>query len=49
MIDEVGMMLLYGNRVQNENMYHFEGCKGKGIELNNTITYEELLKTVCHI
>ena len=30
-------------------MYHFEGCKGKGIELSKTITYEEFLKTVCHI
>ena len=35
--------------MQNGKMYHFEGCKGKGIELSKTITYEELLKTVCQI
>ena len=35
--------------MQNGNMYHFKGCKGKGIELSKTITYEELLKTVCQI
>ena len=33
--------------MQNGNMHHFEGCKG--IELYKTITYEELLKTVCQI
>ena len=26
---------------------HFEGCKG--IELSKTITYEEMLKTICQI
>ena len=36
-----------GDWVKNGNMYRFEGCKGKGIELGKTITYEELLKTVC--
>ena len=35
--------------MQNGNMYLFKGCKGKGIELSKTITYEELLKTVCQI
>ena len=35
--------------MQNGNMYHFEGCKGKGIKLSKTITYKELLKTVCRI
>ena len=30
-------------------MYHFEGCKGKCIELSKTITYDELLKIVCQI
>ena len=30
-------------------MYCFEGCQGKFIELKKTITYEELLKIVCHI
>ena len=35
--------------MQNGNMYLFEGCKGKGIELSKTITYEELLKTVYQI
>ena len=49
-IDEVGIMLLYeGDWVQNGNMYYFEGCQGKGIELKKTTTYEELLKIVCHI
>ena len=50
MIDEVGIMLLYkGDWVQNGNIYYFEGCQGKGIELKKTTTYEELLKIVCHI
>ena len=35
--------------MQNRNMYHFEGCKGKSIELSKTITYKELLKSVCQI
>ena len=43
------MFLYEGNWVQNGNMYHFEGCKVKCIELSKTITYEELLKTVCQI
>ena len=30
-------------------MYHFEVCKGKGIEFSKTIIYEKLLKTVCQI
>ena len=48
MIDGVGIMILYEEDcVQNGTMYHFEGCKGKGIELSKTITYDELLKTVC--
>ena len=47
MIDEVEIMFLYeGNLVQNGNMYHFEDCKGKNIELSKTITYEELLKNI---
>ena len=50
MINEVGIMLLYeGDWVQNGNIYYFEGCQGKGIELKKTTTYEELLKIVCHI
>ena len=50
MIDEVGIMLLYeGDWVQNRNMYYFEGCQGKFIELKKTTTYEELLKIFCHI
>ena len=50
MIDEVRVMILYeGDYVQNGNMYYFEGCKGKGIKISKTITYEELLKTVCQI
>ena len=28
---------------------HFEGCKGKSIELSKTIKYEELLETICQI
>ena len=35
--------------MQNGNMYHFEGCNGKSIELSKIITYEELLKTICKI
>ena len=35
--------------MQNGNMYHFVGCKGEGIELSKTITYEEFLKTICQI
>ncbi|KAL6347643.1 hypothetical protein AAG906_026171 [Vitis piasezkii] len=38
-----------GDWVQNGNMYYFEGCQGKGIELKKTTTYEELFKIVCHI
>ena len=50
MIDEVEIMFLHeGDWVQNRNMYHFEGCKGKGIEFNKIITFEELLKTICQI
>ena len=43
-------MLLYeGDWVQNRNMYYFEGCQGKFIELKKTTAYEELLKIVSHI
>ena len=46
----MGIMLLNeGDWVQNGNMYYFEGCQGKGIELKKSTTYEELLKIVCHI
>ena len=46
----MGIMLFYeGDWVQNRNMYYFEGCQGKFIELKKTITYEELLKIICHI
>ena len=41
----MGIMLFYeGDWVQNRNMYYFEGCQGKFIELKKTTTYEELLK-----
>ena len=50
MIGEVEKMLLYkGDWVKNGSMYHFEGCKSKVIELSKTITFEELLRTVCQI
>ena len=46
----MGIMLLNeGDWVQNGNMYYFEGCQGKGIELKKSTTYEKLLKIVCHI
>ena len=35
--------------MQSGNMYYFKSCKSKGIELCKTITYEELLKTICQI
>ena len=35
--------------MQDGIVHHFQGCKGKGIEVKKSTTYEELMRTVCDI
>ena len=43
------MFLYKGNRVQDENTYHFKGSECKDITVKNNILYHELMRVMYHI